>query len=170
MSNPESTPAPLVSVLMGSKNDWPGVMENVCKALDNLGIPNEPLVMSAHRTPEAVAKHVSEARDNGIEIIIAGAGCAAHLAGVAAAHTSLPVIGVPISSPFLGGLDSLLSTVQMPSGIPVATVAVGKAGATNAGLLAASILGLKYPEIAKRYDAFRADQTAKKMQDTDPRV
>jgi len=165
-----STPnTPLVSVIMGSKSDWSGVMERVCIALDELGIPNEAKVMSAHRTPELVAAHANGAKDRGIEVIIAGAGCAAHLAGVVAAHTPLPVIGVPISSPDLKGLDSLLSTVQMPGGIPVATVAIGKAGAKNAGLLAGAILAIKYPEIATKYDAFRAAQTDNGTANTDPR-
>ncbi|MDF1808238.1 MAG: 5-(carboxyamino)imidazole ribonucleotide mutase [Phycisphaerales bacterium] len=161
---------PLVSVIMGSKSDWSGVMEQVCIVLDDLGIPNEAKVMSAHRTPEFAADHASSARDRGVEVIVAGAGCAAHLAGVVAAHTPLPVIGVPVSSPDLKGLDSLLSTVQMPGGIPVATVAIGRAGAKNAGLLAASILALKYPEIAEKYDAFRAAQTAKGIENSDPRA
>ena len=167
---PQSTPSPIVSVIMGSKSDWPGVMEHVCKTLDDLGIPNEPLVMSAHRTPEAVAKHVSQARDNGIEVIIAGAGCAAHLAGVAAAHTSLPVIGVPVMSKALKGMDSLLSIAQMPAGIPVATVAIGKAGATNAGLLAGAILANKYPDINTKLEAFRANQTQAVIDNPDPRT
>ena len=155
---------------MGSKSDWPGVMEHVCIMLDELGIPNQAKVMSAHRTPDLAAEHARSARDCGIEVIIAGAGCAAHLAGVVAAHTPLPVIGVPISSPDLKGMDSLLSTVQMPGGIPVATVAIGKAGAKNAGLFAGAILALKYPEIAEKYDAFRAAQTAKCEANTDPRA
>lgn len=154
---------------MGSKSDWANVMEHACAALDELGIPNEAKVMSAHRTPDFAAEHAKGARDRGIEVIIAGAGCAAHLAGVVAAHTPLPVIGVPVSSPDLKGLDSLLSTVQMPGGIPVATVAIGKAGAKNAGLLAGAILALKYPEIATNYDAFRAAQTEKGTANTDPR-
>ena len=161
---------PLVSVIMGSKSDWAGVMEQACIVLDELGIPNEAKVMSAHRTPDAVSDHARSAKERGIEVIIAGAGCAAHLAGVVASHTPLPVIGVPISSPDLKGLDSLLSTVQMPAGIPVASVAIGKAGAKNAGLLAASILALKYPEIAKKYEAFRAAQTAKGIENADPRA
>jgi 5-(carboxyamino)imidazole ribonucleotide mutase len=161
---------PLVSVIMGSKSDWSDVMERACQALDELGISYEAKVMSAHRTPELVAAHASGARDRGIEVIIAGAGCAAHLAGVVAAHTPLPVIGVPISSPDLKGLDSLLSTVQMPGGIPVATVAIGKAGAKNAGLLAGAILALKYPEIATKYDAYRVAQTEKGTANTDPRL
>ncbi|PCI08709.1 5-(carboxyamino)imidazole ribonucleotide mutase [bacterium] len=160
---------PLVSVIMGSKSDWSNVMEHAAAALDELGIPYEAHAMSAHRTPDLAAEHAKNARDRGIEVIIAGAGCAAHLAGVVAAHTPLPVIGVPVSSPDLKGLDSLLSTVQMPGGIPVATVAIGKAGAKNAGLLAGAILALKYPEIATNYDAFRAAQTAKGEANTDPR-
>ena len=154
---------------MGSKSDWSDVMERACQALDELGIAYEATVMSAHRTPELVAEHAKGAKGRGIEVIIAGAGCAAHLAGVVAAHTPLPVIGVPISSPDLKGLDSLLSTVQMPGGIPVATVAIGKAGAKNAGLLAGAILAIKYPEIAERYDAYRAAQTEKGTANTDPR-
>lgn len=144
-------------------------MERVCAVLDELGIPSEAKVMSAHRTPELAAEHARTARDRGVEVIVAGAGCAAHLAGVVAAHTPLPVIGVPISSPDLKGLDSLLSTVQMPGGIPVATVAIGKAGAKNAGLLAAAMLALKYPQIATKYDAYRAAQTTQGETNTDPR-
>ncbi|HZT08050.1 MAG TPA: phosphoribosylamine--glycine ligase [Chloroflexota bacterium] len=149
---------PLVSVLMGSESDRP-IMEETAKVLDALGIPHEVHVMSAHRTPERVREFARTARERGIEVIIAGAGGAAHLPGVLAAQTTLPVIGVPIPGSSLGGLDSLLSIVQMPGGVPVATVATGNAGARNAGYLAASILSLAHDEIGARYRTFRRDQS-----------
>src|SRR5262250_2601902 len=136
----------LVGIIMGSKSDWE-TMANAAKALDALGIPYEVNVMSAHRTPALVDEYVSGAEGRGLEVIIAGAGGAAHLAGVAAARTLLPVLGVPIQSNALSGMDSLLSTVQMPAGIPVGTLAIGNAGATNAALLAAAIIAGTRPEI-----------------------
>jgi len=170
MSN-SSTPlvSPLVSLIMGSKSDWPDVMEHAAKALDDLGIPYETKVVSAHRTPDLLVSHAKEAKARGIEIIIAGAGGAAHLPGMVAAMTTLPVIGVPVMSKALKGMDSLLSIAQMPAGIPVATVAIGKAGAINAGLLAGAILANKYPEINTKLEAFRATQTQTVIDNPDPR-
>jgi 5-(carboxyamino)imidazole ribonucleotide mutase len=160
--------APLVGILMGSKSDW-DTMLNAAKALDALGIPYEVNVMSAHRTPALVDEYVSGAEKRALEVIIAGAGGAAHLAGVCAARTLLPVLGVPIQSKALNGMDSLLSTVQMPAGIPVGTLAIGNAGATNAGLLAAAILAIKRPEIREALRKYRDAQTRALMGQTDPR-
>jgi 5-(carboxyamino)imidazole ribonucleotide mutase len=151
---------PLVAVLMGSKSDW-DVMRHTHETLDRFGIPHECRVLSAHRTPKETADYVAAAEGRGLEVIIAAAGGAAHLAGVCAAHTVLPVLGVPMESSALQGLDSLLSTVQMPGGIPVGTLAIGKAGAVNAALLAAAILGLKRPELRQRLREFRAEQARK---------
>ncbi|HYA23469.1 MAG TPA: 5-(carboxyamino)imidazole ribonucleotide mutase [Terriglobales bacterium] len=145
---------PVVSIVMGSDSDLE-IMRETAKALEDFGIAYEIDVTSAHRSPERTAEFARKAADRGIRVIIAGAGGAAHLAGVIAAHTSLPVIGVPIPSTALNGLDSLLATVQMPSGIPVATVAIGKAGATNAGILAAQILALSSAALAKKLDAHK---------------
>ncbi|HXZ30660.1 MAG TPA: 5-(carboxyamino)imidazole ribonucleotide mutase [Terriglobales bacterium] len=145
---------PLVSIVMGSDSDL-DIMREAANALDDFGIAYEIDVTSAHRSPERTAEFARKAADRGIRVIIAGAGGAAHLAGVIAAHTSLPVIGVPIPSTALNGLDSLLATVQMPAGIPVATVAIGKAGATNAGILAAQILALGSAGLAKKLDAHK---------------
>jgi len=153
---PESKP--LVAVIMGSKSDW-DTMRNAVETLDELGVPNEARVLSAHRTPDATAEFARGAADRGLRVIIAGAGGAAHLAGVIAAHTWLPVLGVPIQSK-LQGLDSLLSTAQMPGGIPVGTLAIGEAGAKNAGLLAARILAISDDAVAKRVAEFAAAQTA----------
>ncbi|SFJ45359.1 5-(carboxyamino)imidazole ribonucleotide mutase [Thermoflavimicrobium dichotomicum] len=139
----------LVGVIMGSTSDWP-TMKKACDILEELEIPYEKQVVSAHRTPDEMFRYAEEAEQRGIEVIIAGAGGAAHLPGMVAAKTVLPVIGVPIRSSSLNGLDSLLSIVQMPGGVPVATVAIGDAGATNAGLLAAEMLGVKYTEIRER--------------------
>lgn len=135
---------------MGSTSDWE-TMKEACAILDELEVPYEKKVVSAHRTPDLMFEYAEQAPERGIEVIIAGAGGAAHLPGMVAAKTSLPVIGVPVKSSNLNGLDSLLSIVQMPGGVPVATVAIGKAGAINAGLLAAQILGIKYPEIQKNF-------------------
>ncbi len=148
---------PLVGIIMGSQSDWE-TMRHAAQSLETLGIPHEVRVLSAHRTPQKVHDYVSSARERGLKLIIAGAGGAAHLAGVAAALTPLPVLGVPIESAALGGLDSLLSMVQMPGGVPVGTLAIGKAGAKNAGLFAAAILALSDAGIASRLDAFRAAQ------------
>lgn len=149
---------PLVGVIMGSKSDK-DVMEGCTELLKKLVIPHEIRVLSAHRTPEDTRLYAESAAERGIEVIVAGAGWAAHLAGVIAAHTVLPVIGVPIDSSPLNGMDALLSTVQMPPGIPVATVSLGKGGAKNAAVLAAEILGLKYPHIASNLKTYRRNLT-----------
>ena len=154
---------------MGSKSDWE-TMANAAKALDQLGIAYEVNVMSAHRTPALVDDYVSGAEGRGLEVIIAGAGGAAHLAGVTAARTLLPVLGVPIQSKALNGMDSLLSTVQMPAGIPVGTLAIGQSGATNAGLLAAAILANKPPHIRAALRKYRDAQTQALLTQTDPRT
>jgi 5-(carboxyamino)imidazole ribonucleotide mutase len=148
----------LVAVVMGSKSDWE-TMNYCVKALDELGVPNESHVLSAHRTPDATADFARKAAGRGLRVIIAAAGGAAHLAGVIAGYTWLPVLGVPIESHALRGLDSLLSTAQMPGGIPVGTLAIGPAGAKNAALLAASIIGLSDQKIRKNLEAFRKKQT-----------
>ncbi len=152
--------APLVAVMMGSKSDW-DVMRAAHEMLDQFGIAHECRVLSAHRTPQETAEFVAGAEARGVAVIIAAAGGAAHLAGVAAAHTVLPVLGVPMESASLKGLDSLLSTVQMPGGIPVGTLAIGKPGAVNAALLAVAILGTRQPELRDRLRAHRAQQAAK---------
>ncbi|AIQ27409.1 MULTISPECIES: 5-(carboxyamino)imidazole ribonucleotide mutase [Paenibacillus] len=138
-----------VGVIMGSKSDYE-TMEHACAVLEELGVPYEKKVISAHRTPDLMFRYAEEAVERGLKVIIAGAGGAAHLPGMVAAKTTLPVIGVPVQSKALNGLDSLLSIVQMPAGIPVATVAIGRAGATNAGLLAAQIIGAFEPEVARK--------------------
>jgi 5-(carboxyamino)imidazole ribonucleotide mutase len=148
----------LVGIIMGSQSDWP-IMKHASDTLTTLNIKHEKKVVSAHRTPDLLFKYAEDAHVRGIEVIIAGAGGAAHLPGMTAAKTQIPVIGVPVKTKNLDGKDSLLSIVQMPAGIPVATVAIGKAGAINSGLLAASILSLKYPEINKSLTAFRKKQT-----------
>jgi 5-(carboxyamino)imidazole ribonucleotide mutase len=144
----------LVSIVMGSDSDL-DIMREAAKSLDEFGIPYEMDVTSAHRSPDRTAEYAKNAAGRGVRVIIAGAGGAAHLAGVIAAHTTLPVIGVPIPSTSLNGMDSLLATVQMPAGIPVATVAIGKPGATNAGLLAAQIIGLSAAEIARKLEGHK---------------
>jgi 5-(carboxyamino)imidazole ribonucleotide mutase len=151
---------PLVAVMMGSKSDW-GVMQQASEVLSKFGIAHESRVLSAHRTPAATAEYVASAEGRGIEVIIAAAGGAAHLAGVCAAHTVLPVLGVPMESASLKGLDSLLSTVQMPAGIPVGTLAIGAAGARNAALLAIAILAGSRPELREKLRRFRAEQAEK---------
>src|SRR5438034_3212129 len=153
----QKSSAALVAVIMGSASDWETMRRSV-ELLDELGVPNESHVLSAHRTPEATADFARKAADRGLRVIIAGAGGAAHLAGVIAAHTWLPVLGVPIQSK-LHGLDSLLSTAQMPSGIPVGTLAIGEAGAKNAALLAAAILATSDKTIRQRLEAFRRKQS-----------
>jgi 5-(carboxyamino)imidazole ribonucleotide mutase len=162
----EADKKPLVGILMGSTSDW-GIMEHTTKTLAELGIPFETRVISAHRAPDLLFEYASTAEQRGLEIIIAGAGGAAHLPGVTAAKTVLPVLGVPIES-VLKGLDSLLSMVQMPGGIPVGTLAIGKAGAINAALLSAAMLGNKYPEIREKLKKFREAQTAKVAATPDP--
>jgi 5-(carboxyamino)imidazole ribonucleotide mutase len=149
-----------VAVIMGSKSDWE-TMKHACDVLEELEIPFEKKVVSAHRTPDLMFEYAQTARERGIQVIIAGAGGAAHLPGMVAAKTTLPVIGVPVQSKALNGLDSLLSIVQMPAGVPVATVAIGKSGATNAGLLAAQILSIYDAELAKRLETRR--ESAKKV-------
>jgi len=151
--------APVVGIIMGSQSDWP-VMQEAARMLDAMGVAYEAKIVSAHRTPDRLAEYAKTARGRGIQVVIAGAGGAAHLPGMAAAMTSLPVLGVPVQSKTLSGLDSLLSIVQMPKGIPVGTLAIGEAGAANAGLLAASIIALQDAGVASRLDAFRAAQTA----------
>ena len=156
---------PLVAVIMGSKSDW-DVMHHATAILDQFGVPHESKVVSAHRTPHAAAEFASTAADRGLEVIIAGAGGAAHLAGVVAAYTLLPVLGVPLESASLKGMDSLLSTAQMPGGIPVGTLAIGKPGATNAALLAIAILANSRPDLREKLRVFRAAQTEKVLNDT----
>lgn len=157
----------LVGVIMGSTSDWE-TMEHAAKTLEELGVAFESRVVSAHRTPDLLFAYASEAEKRGIEVIIAGAGGAAHLPGMTAAKTVLPVLGVPVESKALKGLDSLLSIAQMPGGIPVGTLAIGKAGAINAALLAAAIVGNKHPEIREALRKFRAAQTAKVLANPDP--
>lgn len=159
---------PLVLILMGSDSDWE-VMSEAKKALDDLGVPSEVHVSSAHRTPGRTGKLAREAAGRGIEVVIAGAGAAAHLAGVCAAETELPVLGVPLASSDLAGLDALLATAQMPSGVPVGTLAIGKAGARNAGLLAARILARAHPELQERVRAQR-ERMAREVEEKDARL
>jgi len=153
------TVRPKVAILMGSASDW-DVMKSAADTLDALGIAQESRVISAHRTPERHLEFVGKAEEAGFEVIIAGAGMAAHLAGVTAAHTLLPVLGVPIGGGALGGIDALLATVQMPGGIPVGTLAIGRAGAKNAALLAAAILARAHPDVREQLAKFRAQQSA----------
>jgi len=155
----------LVGIIMGSQSDWP-IMKHASDILTNLSIKHERRVVSAHRTPDLLYDYAESACDRGLEVIIAGAGGAAHLPGMTAAKTHLPVIGVPVKTKSLEGKDSLLSIVQMPAGIPVATVAIGKAGSINAGLLAASILGIKYPQINKKILDYRKKQTKRVLKTT----
>ena len=150
---------PLVGIIMGSQSDW-DTMRAAAEILDQLGVAHEVRVVSAHRTPDLLFEYASTARTRGLEVIIAGAGGAAHLPGMTASKTSLPVLGVPVQSKALNGMDSLLSIVQMPAGVPVGTLAIGKPGATNAALLAAAILSLGDKDLAKRLEAYRARQTA----------
>jgi 5-(carboxyamino)imidazole ribonucleotide mutase len=158
---------PLVGIIMGSKSDW-DTLQSAADTLKRLNVPHETRVVSAHRTPDLLFEYASSARQRGIEVIIAGAGGAAHLPGMVAAKTSLPVLGVPVQSKALNGMDSLLSIVQMPAGIPVGTLAIGAAGATNAALLAAAILGNKYDQIRAALDQFRATQTESVLAHPDP--
>lgn len=148
-----------VGIIMGSTSDWE-TMRHAAQLLDSLGVEYETKVVSAHRTPERLYRYATGAREAGLKVVIAGAGGAAHLPGMAAAMTSLPVLGVPVESKALSGMDSLLSIVQMPAGVPVGTLAIGKAGAVNAGLMAASILALNDAELAQRLEAWREAQTA----------
>jgi 5-(carboxyamino)imidazole ribonucleotide mutase len=159
---------PLVGVIMGSKSDWE-TLSHAAQTLERLAIPHEVRVLSAHRTPDALFEYVSSAEERGIQVIIAGAGGAAHLPGVAAAKTMLPVLGVPVESRALHGLDSLLSMVQMPAGIPVGTLAIGRAGAVNAALFAAAILGGQHPPIREALKRYRAEQAKQVLDHPDPR-
>jgi len=156
--NADAHAKPLVGVIMGSRSDWP-VMRAACEVLKSLQIPHEARIVSAHRTPERMFDYAKSAQGRGLQIIIAGAGGAAHLPGMTASLTALPVLGVPMPSKAMSGVDSLYSIVQMPAGIPVGTLAIGEAGATNAGLFAAQILALSDPALAQRVAAWRAEQT-----------
>ena len=158
-----------VGIIMGSVSDWE-TMSHAAETLEKLGVTHEVEVVSAHRTPDKLFDYAEKAAGRGIEVIIAGAGGAAHLPGMTAAKTSLPVLGVPVQSKALNGMDSLLSIAQMPAGIPVGTLAIGRAGATNAALLAAAILGNKYQEIREALDNFRAQQTETVLSRPDPRI
>lgn len=159
---------PLIAVIMGSKSDWE-TMEHAAKTLDHLKIPYEVKIVSAHRTPDLLFQFAESAHERGIEVIIAGAGGAAHLPGMTAAKTYLPVLGVPIQSKALNGMDSLLSIVQMPAGIPVGTLAIGRAGAVNAALLAASIVTNKHDEFREALHAYRVAQKQNVLDNPDPR-
>ncbi|MEZ5333052.1 MAG: 5-(carboxyamino)imidazole ribonucleotide mutase [Thermoanaerobaculia bacterium] len=161
------TETPLVGVVMGSRSDW-GAMEHAVATLTKLGIPHDVRILSAHRTPEALSEWIRSSEEAGVRIFIAAAGMAAHLAGVVAAHTALPVLGVPMESKMLG-IDSLLSMVQMPGGIPVPTMTVGKAGAVNAALFAGAVLGLSEPRFAEAVRAYRDERAAQVLGDSDPR-
>ena len=154
------TDSPQVGIIMGSQSDWP-IMRLAAEILEELGVTHETRIVSAHRTPDRLVEYAKSARGRGMKVIIAGAGGAAHLPGMAASMTPLPVLGVPVQSRALSGMDSLLSIVQMPKGVPVGTLAIGEAGATNAGLLAASIIALQDPVVADKLDAFRQAQTDK---------
>ena len=158
---------PLVGIIMGSTSDWE-TMRHAVETLEEFGVPHEAKVVSAHRTPELMAEYAQSAEARGLQIIIAGAGGAAHLPGMVAAQTVLPVLGVPVQSHALNGLDSLLSIVQMPGGVPVGTLAIGKSGAKNAALLAISILGNQHPEYRQKLHDFRQAQTEKVLSDTLP--
>src|SRR5687767_8244992 len=162
-----SLPTPLVAVIMGSSSDWE-IMRHAAEVLDRFGVAHERHIVSAHRTPGWMAEFASSAEGRGLEVVIAGAGGAAHLPGMVAAQTPLPVLGVPVPSTSLQGLDSLLSIVQMPGGVPVATLAIGKPGAINAGLLAVSILSNSRPELRRKLHAFRDEQTQKVRQEQLP--
>ncbi len=152
-----TTASPLVGIIMGSLSDWP-TMKKAADVLDRLGVPHECKVISAHRTPDRLYEYAKTARERGLQVIVAGAGGAAHLPGMTASMTTLPVLGVPVQSKALSGQDSLLSIVQMPAGIPVGTLAIGEAGATNAGLLAAQILSLRDAALADKLEAMRREQ------------
>ena len=162
-----ATERPLVGIVMGSKSDW-ATMTHTAEMLSRFDVPHEQRILSAHRTPQATAEYASTAEARGLQVLIAGAGGAAHLAGVIAAHTVLPVLGVPVQSQALHGLDSLLSTVQMPSGVPVATLAIGEAGARNAALFAVAILAGQQPELRQKLHAFRAEQARRVSAETLP--
>ena len=158
MALTSNSDTPVVGVIMGSQSDWP-IMEKACELLDQLGVAFEARIVSAHRTPQRLYDYAQAAKGRGLKVIIAGAGGAAHLPGMAASMTPLPVLGVPVQSRALSGIDSLLSIAQMPKGVPVGTLAIGEAGAANAGLLAASIIALENDDVAAKLDAFRDKQT-----------
>jgi len=158
----------LVGIIMGSTSDW-ATMSHAAGMLERLGVPHEVRVVSAHRTPDLLFEYASTAESRGLEVIVAGAGGAAHLPGMAASKTILPVLGVPVESRMLKGMDSLLSIVQMPKGIPVGTLAIGESGAANAGLLAAAIVARKFPEYRAALEAFRREQTQAVLDHPDPR-
>src|SRR6266478_4979191 len=160
---------PLVGIIIGSTSDWE-TMQHAAETLEELCVPHETRVVSAHRTPDLLFLYASSAEQRGIEVIIAGAGGAAHLPGMTASKTTLPVLGVPVESKTLKGLDSLLSIAQMPSGIPVGTLAIGRSGAVNAALLAAAILGAKHPEVREAYRKFRNGQTERVLANPDPKA
>ncbi|MCL6499769.1 MAG: 5-(carboxyamino)imidazole ribonucleotide mutase [Firmicutes bacterium] len=160
---------PLVGLIMGSRSDWE-TLRHAADTLDQLGVPYEVRVVSAHRTPDLLYEYAKSAEARGLEVIIAGAGGAAHLPGMTAANTVLPVLGVPVETQALGGLDSLLSIVQMPAGVPVGTLAIGRAGAVNAAILAASILGNKHPHVREALRRYRAAQTQAVLEQADPRT
>jgi 5-(carboxyamino)imidazole ribonucleotide mutase len=160
---------PLVGIIMGSRSDWE-TMSAAAETLDALGVPYEVRVVSAHRTPDLLFEYASTAESRGLLAIVAGAGGAAHLPGMTASKTVLPVLGVPVESKALKGLDSLLSIVQMPGGVPVGTLAIGRAGAVNAALLATAIVGTRHPEHREALRKFRAEQTARVLDDPDPRA
>ena len=159
MAPTSNSETPVVGVIMGSQSDWP-VMQKACDILDQLGVAFEARIVSAHRTPDRLFEYAKAAKGRGLKVMIAGAGGAAHLPGMAASMTPLPVLGVPVQSRALNGIDSLLSIAQMPRGIPVGTLAIGEAGAANAGILAASIVALEDPDVSAKLDAFRAAQSA----------
>ena len=163
----EQSDVPLVGVIMGSRSDWP-TLRRAVEVLETFKVPHERRVVSAHRTPHLLREYAESAEGRGLEVIIAGAGGAAHLPGMVAAHTILPVLGVPVAGKALAGLDALLSIVQMPSGVPVGTLAIGEAGARNAAYLAVAILGLKRPEFVERLRAYRAAEAARVADDTLP--
>lgn len=165
----KTTASPLIGIIMGSRSDWE-TMAHAAQTLEDLRVAHEVRVVSAHRTPDLLFDYAAAARARGLRVIIAGAGGAAHLPGMCAAKTSLPVLGVPVQSKALSGLDSLLSIVQMPAGIPVGTLAIGRAGAINAALLAAAIVAGSDRALARRLDAFRARQTQTVLDDADPRL
>ncbi|MBX7139040.1 MAG: 5-(carboxyamino)imidazole ribonucleotide mutase [Oligoflexia bacterium] len=160
--------AALVGIIMGSQSDWE-TMQHAAAVLEKLGIPFETKVVSAHRTPDLLFEYAASAASRGLEVVIAGAGGAAHLPGMAASKTCLPVLGVPVLTKNMNGMDSLLSIVQMPAGVPVGTLAIGEAGAKNAAYLAAAILGNKHPQIRSRYEEFRQRQTSEVLSQPDPR-
>ncbi len=168
LRHPQAADAPLVGVLMGSRSDWE-TMRHSAETLEGLGVPHEVRVVSAHRTPELLSRYAAEAQGRGLRVLIAGAGGAAHLPGMLAAGTHLPVLGVPVETKALGGLDSLLAIVQMPAGVPVGTLAVGRAGAVNAALLAAAILALSDSGVQSRLLDYRRHQTEEVLATGDPR-